>query len=211
MKIQKKFETYDRAWEFVHYLGKLLRSLGTQATIAIDGIKVDIETSDEVLESRIEEYFTDKDSKIDVNVSTKYEDVSIYCDGGSRGNPGPSASGFVIYDEEKNLIAEGGEFLGVTTNNQAEYHSLKDSLEKAVEMGVKKVLVHMDSQLVVRQILGQYRVKNRDLWPLYESALDLSKQFEAFSIVHVPREINKEADAMANKILDEATGVEPKN
>jgi len=129
--------------------------------------------------------------------------VVIYSDGGSRGNPGPSASGFVIYDQAGKLLFEGGEYLGVTTNNQAEYRAVLLGLEKALEMGASFVDFKMDSLLVVNQMAGIYRVKNRDLWPIYESIRNIVKKFDDVRFTHVRREFNKEADAMVNKILDE--------
>lgn len=207
MRTQKNFDTFDRTWEFVNFLQKLMRTTGATPKVIVEGMSVIIEDpkNSKALKDGIKSYFTDKDSTIDVDHTTPTGHISVYCDGGSRGNPGPSATGYVIYDSDDNLIAEGGEFLGVTTNNQAEYHSLKDSLERALAIGATELRMHMDSQLVVKQIEGHYKVKNRDLWPLYESTKKLISNFDSFSIVHVPREINKEADAMVNKILDDNT------
>lgn len=145
-------------------------------------------------------------SKSDVEVSTSksklHHKVTIYSDGGSRGNPGPSASGFVIYDEKGKLLEEGGEYLGITTNNQAEYQSLKLALEKATVLNVEKVIVRMDSLLVVNQMKGTFKVKNKDLWPVHTSIKLLVEQFDRVVFEHVPRSANKVADSMVNKILD---------
>jgi ribonuclease HI/pterin-4a-carbinolamine dehydratase len=130
------------------------------------------------------------------------DEVKIFADGGSRGNPGPSASGFVVLDMEDNVLVDKGIYLGVTTNNQAEYTSLKLALEECRKMDVKEVQVYMDSLLVVNQMKGIFKVKNRDLWPLHDASKQLVKGFKKVSFNHVPREFNKLADAAVNRALD---------
>ncbi len=128
--------------------------------------------------------------------------VIIYSDGGSRGNPGPSASGFVIMNAKEEVVHQGGLYLGITTNNQAEYHGVRLGLEKALEMGAKTVDFRMDSLLVVNQLTGVYKIKNRDLWPIHERIKELATQFEKVTYMHVRREFNQLADGMVNKILN---------
>lgn len=130
-------------------------------------------------------------------------EVKLFGDGGSRGNPGPSACGYVLYDMEDNELVRNGIYLGVTTNNQAEYLSLKNGLEHALKYGAQTVHVHMDSLLVVNQMIGKFKVKNRDLWPIYQSVKDLLPKFKKVTFVHVPRALNKEADAAVNATLDQ--------
>jgi mutator protein MutT len=141
-------------------------------------------------------------SNIDDNSTTKSQNVIIYSDGGSRGNPGPSASGFVIKDSQSRLLFEGGKYLGITTNNQAEYQAVKLALEKALEVGSTHVEFRLDSQLVANQLNGVYQIKNRDLWPIHAAIKELAAKFKQISFVHVRRELNTEADAMVNKILN---------
>lgn len=129
-------------------------------------------------------------------------DAIIYADGGSRGNPGPSASGYVIMDSSQQVIAQGGEYLGITTNNQAEYHGVRLGLEKAKELGLRKIDFRLDSMLVVNQMNGVYSIKNRDLWPINERIRTLVKQFERVTFRHVPRKLNQLADAEVNRTLD---------
>ncbi|MEK7599414.1 MAG: reverse transcriptase-like protein [Patescibacteria group bacterium] len=129
--------------------------------------------------------------------------VKIFGDGGSRGNPGPSASGFVVLDMEDNVLVDKGVYLGVTTNNQAEYTALKLALEECLKMGVREVEAYMDSLLVVNQMKGIFKVKNRDLWPIHDAIKQLVPKFEHVSFTHVPREFNKLADAAVNRALDE--------
>lgn len=132
------------------------------------------------------------------------KEAKLYADGGSRGNPGPSASGFVILDMDDNIVVEDGIYLGVTTNNQAEYQALKVGLENAYKRGIRRLHIYMDSLLVINQMKGIFKVKNRDLWPIYESVKVLTRGFEQITFSHVPRELNKIADSMVNKLLDEA-------
>ena len=133
-------------------------------------------------------------------------EVKLYADGGSRGNPGPSASGYALLDMDDKIIIENGVFLGVTTNNQAEYHALKVGLEEAHKRGIQIVHVYMDSMLVVNQMKGIFKVKNRDLIPVNLSIKQYLSNFEHVDFTHVPRELNKIADAMVNEVLDNVAG-----
>jgi ribonuclease HI len=135
-------------------------------------------------------------------------EVKLYGDGGSRGNPGPSAGGFVVLSMEDSVLRESSKYLGITTNNQAEYHSLKGGLELCAKEGVRIVHVHMDSLLVVNQMKGIFKVKNRDLWPIHEAVKKLVTRFDQVTFTHVPRELNRLADAEVNKALD---AVKPEN
>lgn len=139
------------------------------------------------------------------NVVKETSDVThviIYSDGGSRGNPGPSASGFVIMNQYEHVLHEGGTYLGITTNNQAEYHGVRLGLEKALEMNMKTVDFRVDSMLVVNQLKGIYTIKNRELWPIHERIKELVMHFEKVTFTHVRREFNQLADGMVNKILN---------
>ena len=127
----------------------------------------------------------------------------IYSDGGSRGNPGPSAAGFVIMDDREQVQYEGGEYLGITTNNQAEYHGVRLGLERAIAVGMTTVDFRIDSMLVVNQMNGIYKIKNRELWPIHERIKELVKQFDHVTFTHVRREFNQLADGMVNKILNQ--------
>ncbi|NLC77948.1 MAG: ribonuclease HI family protein [Clostridia bacterium] len=127
----------------------------------------------------------------------------IYTDGAARGNPGPAGIGAVIQNEEGEVLSEISSFLGQATNNIAEYTALVTALEKAAALKAREVLLYTDSELVVKQIKGEYRVKNEGLKPLYRKAKELIQQFDLFTIVHIPREQNKVADGLANKGIDE--------
>jgi ribonuclease HI len=137
----------------------------------------------------------------DVNKSSDDAAV-IYSDGGSRGNPGPSAAGYVILNNRQEVVVEGGEYLGITTNNQAEYQGVRLGLEKAKELGYKKVDFKVDSMLVVNQMKGLYKIKNRELWPIHERIRALMTEFDRVTFTHVNREFNQLADGMVNKTLD---------
>ncbi len=134
------------------------------------------------------------------------ERVFLYADGGSRGNPGPSAAGFVIEDEHTNVLESWNKYLGITTNNQAEYHGLIAALEWCKQHQIQDVEVRLDSLLVVNQMRGKFKVKNRDLWTLYETAKGLQKDFRKITFSHVPRELNRRADLEVNKALDSMSG-----
>ena len=143
----------------------------------------------------------DKANKSVANNST-LEKITIFSDGGSRGNPGPSACGYVIVNSRQEAIDEGGEYLGITTNNQAEYHGVRLGLERAITLGYKRVDFKIDSMLVVNQMNGIYKIKNRELWPINERIHELMKQFDKVTFSHVRREFNQLADGMVNKTLD---------
>ncbi len=124
-----------------------------------------------------------------------------YADGGSRGNPGPAGIGAVL-QQDGATKAELSEFIGVATNNVAEYTALIKILQKSLELGIEYIEARMDSELVVRQMTGQYKVKNEGLQPLHAQAQGLSRRFKSFKIVHVRRESNKDADRLANLAMD---------
>jgi len=128
--------------------------------------------------------------------------VTIFADGGSRGNPGPAASGAVLTDEQGDVLREVGTFLGVTTNNVAEWTGLITGLEAALDLGATDVTVRLDSELVVKQLSGQYRVKHPGLVPLHAKAKTLLRRFERTDVGHVPRKQNAAADALVNQTLD---------
>lgn len=131
------------------------------------------------------------------------EIAKIFADGGSRGNPGPSGAGAIITVDGQTK-ATVSSFVGHTTNNVAEYMGLLLALEKAIEIGIKQVDVYMDSELIVKQMKGIYRVKNEKLLPLFVKARGLASKFSSFTISHVRREHNKIADQLANQAMDEA-------
>jgi ribonuclease HI len=137
--------------------------------------------------------------------------VIAYCDGASRGNPGPSSYGIVIYDREGEELHRGARAIGRGTNNEAEYHGAIAALEAALGLGAREVELRMDSELVVRQLWGRYRVRNPRLTPLYKRLLDLRSRFDRVSFVHVPRNQNKIADKLANQALDNRGVPEPPN
>lgn len=143
------------------------------------------------------------------------ESVVIHTDGASRGNPGPASIGVVIAAQDGRILVELGEALRPTTNNVAEYTAVVRALERAAELGARRVRMMMDSQLVVRQLNGSYRVKHADMIPLYRRVLELIQKFDSVSFEHVPREQNAEADRLANQALDGGSipveGVPPTN
>ena len=130
------------------------------------------------------------------------EMVKIFADGGSRGNPGPSASGYAVLTMDDTQIFGEGVYLGTATNNQAEYTALKLGLEKAYALGAREVSVFMDSLLVINQMKGIYKVRNKDLWPIHSAIKTQAGKFRKITYTHVPRELNKLADSLVNEALD---------
>ena len=128
-------------------------------------------------------------------------DATIHIDGGARGNPGPAAYAVVLTRPGQPPVEEAGT-LGTATNNVAEYTALVNALHLATELGLKKLDIFSDSELLVKQMAGEYRVKHPDLQPLHREASDLRRGFEAVRITHVRREQNKRADAICNEALD---------
>jgi ribonuclease HI len=137
------------------------------------------------------------------------ESIVAYCDGGSRGNPGPAGFGVYIEDRAGNVLAELSQFLGAHTNNFAEYSALLAALEFAIFKGYRSLRVVSDSELMVKQIKGQYRVNSTELRPLYEEARRRISQLDHFQIQHVLREKNRHADRLANVAMDRGMGRAP--
>ncbi len=127
-------------------------------------------------------------------------------DGGSRGNPGPAAYGVLIRDARGEIVAKLKKYIGRMTNNVAEYYGLIAAMDYAQSHDIKALRVESDSELLVKQMRGQYKVKSADLQPLFERARKMSQTFDVFRIEHVYREQNREADALANEALDETEG-----
>jgi ribonuclease HI len=132
------------------------------------------------------------------------ENLIIYTDGGARGNPGPAGAGVVFCDASGKIVKTFKKSLGERTNNQAEYEAVILALEEAVNLGVKTLKFYLDSELVVRQLNGQYKVKNQDLMPLVQKVLKLMNKFSQVTFSHIPREKNAKADKLVNQAIDEA-------
>ncbi len=128
--------------------------------------------------------------------------ITAHCDGGARGNPGPAGFGALIQDTSGHVLAELSEFLGIQTNNFAEYSGLLASLDFALAHHHPRLRVVSDSELMVKQIQGKYQVKSPGLRPLYDQAKQKIAQLEAFEIVHALRHKNKDADRLANQAMD---------
>jgi ribonuclease HI len=130
-------------------------------------------------------------------------EATLFADGGSRGNPGPAASAAVLLDPAGELVEEIGAYLGVATNNVAEWTALVLGLEAALARGIRRLTVRLDSELVVKQLRGEYRVKHAGLQPLHRRAMKLLRAFEDVDVAHVPRKQNARADRLVNRVLDQ--------
>ncbi|MCD8561833.1 reverse transcriptase-like protein [Candidatus Saccharibacteria bacterium] len=187
MRLSGNYDKYK--W---HSMSSIQRSELTDLTQLLLGIIQQEELTDKTLAQ------TSKNDDKKASESS----ITIYSDGGSRGNPGPSAAGYVILNSRQEVIDEGGEYLGITTNNQAEYQGVRLGLERALELGYTSVEFKIDSMLVVNQMKGYYKIKNRELWPIHERIRLLMTKFEHVGFTHVNRQFNQLADGMVNKTLD---------
>ncbi|MFH1653475.1 MAG: ribonuclease HI family protein [Pseudomonadota bacterium] len=131
------------------------------------------------------------------------KEIIIHTDGAARGNPGPAGAGATLKSSDGVVLATVSEYLNEMTNNQAEYHALILALNEAIIAGAEAVKIYMDSELIVKQIKGEYRVKNEGLKPLYDKVVQSLKKFNTYTIEHVRREKNKEADKLANLAIDD--------
>ena len=129
----------------------------------------------------------------------------LFTDGGSRGNPGPAGAGFVLMDFSGTIVEKGGKFIGRTTNNVAEYSALIFGLEAALKLAVSELVCYSDSELIVRQINGQYKVKDAVLKTYHLKVKNLLSKFKKVLFVSVPREKNRLADKLVNEAIDSAT------
>ncbi len=130
-----------------------------------------------------------------------YKVITTFTDGGARGNPGPAGIGVVLKSNGANIFAKG-EYIGETTNNQAEYRALLLALEKAHEFGAEEVQCFLDSELLVKQMNRQYKVRDANLAVHFVKAVQLSQNFRKITFTHIPREQNQEADALVNEAID---------
>ncbi|MCG0274739.1 MAG: ribonuclease HI family protein [Thermosediminibacteraceae bacterium] len=130
------------------------------------------------------------------------EKLRVFIDGASRGNPGDAGIGIVMLDEKGNVLKEVSDYIGQTTNNIAEYTALVTALKEALEMGCEEIEVFSDSELMVKQINGEYQIKNEGIKRLYNQVTQLVQEFKKFSINHIKREQNKRADELANEGID---------
>jgi ribonuclease HI len=215
------FKDFNEALEFINKVGNLAEDASHHPTIKNTYNTVElwltthdkgnvVTDKDEALAKAISKLL-DSQTKADKEDCTtidkpKPKKVKMFADGGSRGNPGPSATGYVVMDENDHILLQGGEYLGITTNNQAEYQAVRQGLVQVKKMNIPEVDVFLDSLLVVNQMKGIFKVKNRDLWPIHEEIKLLAKHFKKITFTHVPREFNKLADAMVNQTLDAQKG-----
>lgn len=206
---QFKFKDFDNAFAFMQRVAEVAVSLNHHPDWSNSYNKVEIwltthsegkvTDKDEQLATRIDKIYDSMNDDLVVNLKA----AKLYTDGGARGNPGPAAIACVICKMDGTVVKKSGQYIGSTTNNQAEYRALEAGLKEAGKMGVKELQVLMDSELVVKQMNGQYKIKNADLQPIYQSVKALADEFSKISFSHVPRELNKEADAEVNRILDQ--------
>lgn len=187
------------------FLKSLTEGLDIKRTIK--ELSLTEEDAKKLLSSLYEDFSESNEGGSDLDsviAEDNYSELTCYVDGGSRGNPGPAGSGAYILDKNNKPVKKLKKYLGIATNNVAEYESLLMALKKARELGCTNMQVYADSELVVKQVRGQYKVKNETLKAIYKQVMHLVEEFDVFKITHIPREKNAEADALANKAMDEA-------
>ena len=204
-----KFADFDEAFEFVDKVAVIARGLNHHPKITNNYNVVELSLSTHSAGGKVtekDEAFADKIDAIlageRIEEKSTITNAKLYTDGGSRGNPGPSAAGYVLLGTDDAVVKKEGKYLGIITNNQAEYLALKSGLELAKEYDVQELDVFMDSLLVVNQMKGVFKVKNLDLQPIHRSVKELASTFHNISFNYVPRELNKLADSMVNECLD---------
>lgn len=202
------FKDFDEAFNFIEKLAALAKGANHHPEFKsnYNEVEVWLTTHSEGKVSSKDKEFAQKIDAVLAKKPTKNQQIlnhaKLFTDGGSRGNPGPSATGVVLLDMEDNVVKKSSKYIGETTNNQAEYQALKEGLELAKSLGASELEVYMDSELIVKQINGLYKIKKPELIPLYHEVKVLEKKFQKISFTHVPRAMNKLADALVNETLD---------
>jgi ribonuclease HI/pterin-4a-carbinolamine dehydratase len=205
-----EFKNFDEAFSFMEKVAVICKRMNHHPKWTNEWNVVEIWLSshekgdivsdkDTLLAEEIDKLIQD-DEQTDYDINS----LKLFTDGGSRGNPGPSASGFVILDQNDNIVFKNGIYLGVTTNNQAEYLALKFGIEKLIDLKSKNVSIYMDSLLIINQMKGTYKIKNPELLNIYNEIKVLLKNFDNVNFTHVPRAMNKLADLEVNIALDKA-------
>jgi ribonuclease HI len=204
-----EFKDFDEAFEFLQIVAGLSRRLNHHPKIVLDYNVVEF-----WLMTHSAEAITDKDHELaklieaavpsagESTETPSIEKAKLFTDGGSRGNPGPSALGYAILDMSDQIVKKEGIYLGITTNNQAEYRAIKAGLENALAIGVKYLDVYADSMLAINQINGTWKQKDQNLLPVFNEIKALLPLFGKVTFTHVPRAMNKIADGMVNECLD---------
>ena len=194
---QRTFKTPQLAWQFLKQAMVVADKHHQQFTITLDNNRLQLtcQSNQQLLACDLG-YDHDR-------VKDQPTRGILYCDGGSRGNPGPAATGYVLDNQHDQQIASGGQFLGQATNNQAEYQALIDGLQGALELDLAHLTIYLDSQLIVNQINGLYKIKNQSLKVYFRTVQDLLAQLVSWQVDHIPRRANQRADSLVNQILDQ--------
>lgn len=209
-----EFESFEAAVEFINKVADKASELDHHPKIVNVYSTVElwltthsagnkITQKDKQLARKIDEIIKDE-SKINSKKSAKTNGaVKLFCDGGSRGNPGHSAAGYLICNLDDSVVKKHKKYLGIATNNQAEYRALLLGLGECQKLKIQNVEVYMDSLLIVNQLKGIFKIKNQDLKILYDKIKAVEKAFDSIAYSYIPRELNAPADALVNEALDE--------
>lgn len=212
--LSKKFQfsDFDHAVDFINQVFGIAKDLDHHPMLVNEFDTVEISLSTHSAGGKVTEKDENFARKVDDLLKENGEkpadlqDAKLFTDGGSRGNPGPSAIGYAICDLEGNVVKKHREYIGKSTNNQAEYKALLAGMDDCLSAGVNQLTVFMDSELIINQMLGRYKVKHQDMKPLYARAKELESKLEDISYKHVPREQNSVADGLVNEALDNHIG-----
>ena len=192
-KFHKTFNDRQSLWRFVNHLSQLKPEFDLHLQVDLEACSLQLAWSQPVPDflKQLQAY------------EQPAGQHTLFCDGGSRGNPGPGACGFVILNEAGRVVSEGGQFFEHCTNNYAEYQGLNQGLTAALKEQWLDLKIRMDSQLIVKQIKGEYKIKNQKLLPIYRDVTEQLAKLRVYEITFVPRRYNAQADAVVNRILDE--------
>ncbi|HCM51797.1 TPA: hypothetical protein DIS56_01540 [Candidatus Saccharibacteria bacterium] len=205
-----EFKDFNEAFAFMQAVAEIAASLNHHPKWTNEYNKIQIWLSthsagkvtekDHELAGRIDRIYEKMVTSVN---EPKLKQAKLYTDGGARGNPGPAAGAFIICKMDNSVVKKDAYYVGVSTNNQAEYQAVTAGMEAAGKLGVRKLNVFMDSELIVRQLNGQYKVKHPELIGHYQQVKSLADGFQSVTFTHVPRALNKQADAEVNRVLDE--------
>ena len=203
-----KFDDFDQAADFVNNVFGIAKRLDHHPRITSEFSTVEIWLSTHSAGNKVTEKDETFAKKVDDLLAIKSESTEklrsakLFTDGGSRGNPGPSAIGYVISNLDDNVVKKYSKYIGESTNNKAEYTALLEGVKDCWSMNIKLLEVFMDSELIINQLTGKYKVKNKDLKPIYLEIKKLEVKFDKVTYIHVPREQNTVADGLVNDALD---------
>jgi ribonuclease HI len=211
---QYKCKDFNKAWTFMRLVAQLAKeqqyyprweneACVVRIWLRTVDKKNEVSDKDRSMAERIDIIYKHQDTAPHRSNDTNSHTLTVFADGGSRGNPGPSASGFIVLDRDDTVLIDNGTYIGISTNNQAEYTALQLALEECARLDAREVFVYMDSALVIGQMNGDFKISNGALKPIYDRIKEIAEGFNQIFYQHVPREFNKQAARAVNRSLDQ--------